>query len=164
MLRKSADELSVAKHVLFFEATIPATLGIAAYLLYSVLPTSTPADRTAATILAVVFGIFTGWIGGIIFYFLNKGIHGWSEVIASHRTPTHYIQDAPPMTTTQAADITDESARKASLAPKQDTPEQQAEDPWHGKNPYGCCRYHTDADGYPSHGGPGCRHPQAQQG
>lgn len=37
-------------------------------------------------------------------------------------------------------------------------------DPWQGQNPYGCCRDHRGPDGGPSHGGPGCLHPEARGG
>lgn len=152
---KASSEIRLWKHLLLiWVGGIVFWPTLIAVLSYSTLPN---AEAFVLTFLTIALNIFTGWIPAILIWLFNKGIRGWIEagrmargVYTEAKTFEH---DAP---------LADEEYQAPTPVDAPVLTEEQVAAQWATMNPYGCCMDHRDAQGYPSHGGPACEHPEVR--
>lgn len=157
-------------------------VGLPAVLIVAADAADAPQGEVASWgLLGGLIGVFGGWLVGLVVWLVVNGIYGWKQVGTQFRDaykeakdetsssfPDPWTEDAPPLEPTPPQPAL--GADRQSVT----TPvgEASAPNPWiesdgHGGsynlNPWGCCMEHYDDEGYPVHGGPGCKHPQAWQ-
>lgn len=143
-------KLSVWKHLVIIWGG-----GIIAWPLLTALVTSQllpSGEAFTLTLIVFMLNIFTGWAFALMVFVWHWGIRGWIETARQFSRTRDQQQAAAAAASAQYLD-----------AP---TDEEQMQAQWAEMNHVGCCMSHRDEHGYPSHGGPDCRHPEVvgQQG
>ena len=150
---KRSSEIRLWKHLLLiWGGGLIVWPLLIAVLGYSFLPHG---EAFVFTLMVFALNLFTGWIPAILIWLFNKGIRGWIEGIKMMRQAATEPDYAEPM----PADVVPGQAAEVEAPALTD---EQVAQQWAAMNPYGCCMDHRDADGYPSHGGADCQHPQVQ--
>lgn len=152
---KRSNQLSFWKHLAFiWGGGIILWPTLTALLAYSTMPNS---EALVLTFIVAAVNIFTGWLPALMIFLLNWGIRGWIDTANDFRTKRARLQH-------EAWAERGDDIYRADLpaAPGAETTltEDEIMAQWKAMNPYGCCMDHRDAQGYPSHGGPDCEHPE----
>lgn len=137
--------LSIWKHlaIIWLGGIIvwPAFTGL---VTFAALP---PEDAFVLTLIVALMNIFTGWAPALFVFVMHWGIRGWIETV-------HQFNE------TRDAHAASQAHVENHLEAQQPVTEEQMLAEWAQMNTVGCCMNHRDAQGYPSHGGPDCRHPE----
>lgn len=153
----TAKDVHLGKHILFFWPGTPIGLGLLTWFTLR-WAGGDSGEVVTGTVVAVLTGIATGWLVGIIAWVLHWGTRGWIDVgrsiRAQHRDADGQQELDAYLARANQPHGTNHPTPGASASP-------DPTDPWNGTNPYGCCRYNVDENGYPTHGGPDCMHPMA---
>lgn len=126
-------------------------------------------------LVGLLIGGGTGWLAGLVIWAVVNGIYGWKalgKVVADAYREGRAEGDA--LATQMMQDEINGVATPGPLGalPEGVPPGPDDVNPWletgpdgqpRNYNPWGCCRNNYDPDGYPVHGGPYCRHPQASE-
>lgn len=136
--------LSIWKHlaIIWLGGIIvwPAFTGL---VTFAALPSE---DAFVLTLIVALMNIFTGWAPALFVFVMHWGIRGWVDTVTDFKDARHEQRMPQP--------IIERDQYGAPLR------EEQMLNEWAQMNQVGCCMDHRDAQGYPSHGGPGCRHPE----
>lgn len=137
----TTKRLSVTKHIL-----LGTVLTVAAFATIGWgLATAAGAPSTQVFGLTFVLGLTglgIGWLVGLVMLYFHWGFRGFVTLMNRGREHARLNEE------TAAAD----AAYAQFLA-------SQANDPWGGTNPYGCCQTNYDVNGVLYHGAPDCKHP-----
>lgn len=110
---------------------------------FAVLPSG---EAFTLTMLVFLLNIFCGWAFALVVFVLHWGLRGWIETARQFRDARE--------------DQLQGNEEYAQPVPHEATSEEQMLAEWARVNHIGCCMHHRDSEGYPSHGGPDCRHPE----
>lgn len=148
---KRSSELSILKHLAFiWGGGLILWPGLTAILAFSFMPTS---EAIVLTGIVVAANLFLGWIPALLIFLFNWGIRGWIDTVSDFRTTRARLATEAPQETFYRGNLPATPQAGATLT------EDEMMAHWRAMNPYGCCMDHRDAQGYPSHGGPDCQHP-----
>lgn len=113
------------------------------------LPFAPSGETFTFTLIVFLLNLFTGWAFALFVFVIHWGLRGWVTTIDQFKTAR---QNQDQQQFYAEADYPQQPLE----AP---TSEQEMLAQWREMNKIGCCMEHRDADGFPSHGGPGCQHP-----
>lgn len=148
---KRSSELSIWKHLVFlWGGGLILWPALTALFAFSHLPQS---QAIVMTFIVGTANLFLGWIPAMFIFLINWGIRGWIDTVHDYRAARARLQTEAEYADLYSADLPATPGMSSTLTDE----EMQAH--WKAMNPYGCCMDHRDAQGYPSHGGPDCQHP-----
>lgn len=148
---KRSSELSLWKHVAFiWVGSIILWPTLTAVVAFPALPNS---EALVLTFIVAVVNIVTGWFPALVIFLLNWGIRGWIDTANDFRSTRARLEDESRDAEFYQADLPAAPGVETTLT------DEEIAAQWKAMNPYGCCMDHRDAQGYPSHGGPDCQHP-----
>lgn len=150
MARKAPEQTNVVLHLAGWALGTPALLAAAAAGIFNALGAPSHETLTVATLAGVV-GIIIGLPLGIASFLIVRGARGWGQHFEQQRSITEAATHEAHLVE-QVQDELAEHLQRPQVHP-------DAQDPWNGANPYGCCQDNRDPDGNLSHGSPDCLHP-----